>query len=387
MKIKHKILLLPTLIFLFLIQTRSVLAQNIYSPRQKLGDLLQSGITILFVTGVLIMVLNHFNIFGRVVLKKILVPSYITGLLIFVFVLISKLGFLRGDIAAGIPPFYARWGYMEIFVNYKIFILILSILVLSFLSYLVFKKVKSAPVFLALLTILSFLVIVLVNSQSLSWVAGDIGFFQNIQETMVGRFTISESEYVGDIDKVQSNFMADYAKLLPINSAAEHYFSSHSSTHPPGPILLYWIFSKISTNILFLSAINILLGALGIIPLYLVAQELYGRHTARTAAWLYLFVPGIILYAATCFDATLPFFFGFLVYFFLKSLEKFSIIYLPLFGLFAVLNILLSFTIGLAAPFFLIFFILHYKIIRKSFLKLLGLIFFPLLFQGFLFYL
>lgn len=377
-----KILFLVVLITALGSVIRPVQAQDIFEPSQNLNDLANHGFLMFIVFGFLIMILGYgFALFPPRVLKRLILPSY--GLMIFVylFVLVSKSGFLHGDIAAGIPPFYARWGYIHLLYNNKIFFILFLVLVLFVLSYLVLRKVKSTFPFLLSLILLSLLLAIMISAITMSFAMQEYDFWENIRRSVIGRFKLTDLEYVGDIDKVEAGFLAKYSQLLPVESSAKHYFSSHSSTHPPGAILLYYFASKISNNLFFLGLFNILLGTLALVPTYLVTNQLYGREAARKAAWIYMLVPGIVLYAATCFDATLPFFFGFLVYFFLKALEKRAWLYIPLFGLFAVLNLLLSFTIGLTLPFFIIFFLLVAKKIKYPVWKAVGLLCAPLLFQ------
>lgn len=394
LKWKKIIILIIFLIIFFIANSKIVSAvflEEFYPPFTDLDKIASAGFKILFIMGILIIILGYyFNVFNKFVLKKIIIPSYLVSIFFYIFIIASKLGSLKSDVTAGTPPFYARWDFISIWGIEKSFVnssfIFFVLIVLFFSSYFVFKTIKSLLVFFTLLIVLSFLITIFINLQIKTFVGGDTDFLESVKTIIIGKFKDSESEYVGDINKVKENFLSDYIKILPASTPGIHYLSIHSSTHPPGPILLYWLFSKISPSLLFLGFINILIGSAGLIPTYLIASKLYGDTVGRAAAWLYMFIPAVILYSATSFDATMPFFFGILVYFFLRSLEKLSFLNIIIFGILVVVNLLLNFAVGLVSPFFLIFFIINYKIIKKPILKLLLLTSSFALFQFLLFW-
>lgn len=128
-------------------------------------------------------------------------------------------------------------------------------------------------------------------------------------------------EYSGDIGTTGSikALFRDYAKYRP-------HLSMHAKVHPPGPIALLWLISYVSTQDPFpLSIATIFLGAMGVIPLYLLARDMCNQRIALTASMLYVLMPSIVLFTATSADILfLPFATGSL-WLFLRALHRPSI--------------------------------------------------------------
>ena len=105
-------------------------------------------------------------------------------------------------------------------------------------------------------------------------------------------------EYVSDIGVTRSirTLFHDYAKLHP-------YLSMHAKVHPPGPIALLWLISYVAgQDPLPLSVATMLVGALGVLPLYLWAADLINRRVALTCCVLCSLMPSIVLFSATSAD-------------------------------------------------------------------------------------
>ncbi len=81
--------------------------------------------------------------------------------------------------------------------------------------------------------------------------------------------------------------------------------SLRAMTHPPGAVLMAWILDGAAHDDAAVVALLIVaIGALGVVPTYLVAREVWrDESTARTAAVLFATCPIVLLYTATAFDA------------------------------------------------------------------------------------
>lgn len=112
----------------------------------------------------------------------------------------------------------------------------------------------------------------------------------------------SAYEYIGDIGKAPSitALFTRYLDIMP-------YLSMHAKVHPPGPIAFLWLLSFVVTqDPVALSFATIVVASLAVVPLFYWAQTLLGERVAIYAALLYLCVPAILLFNATCADALFP---------------------------------------------------------------------------------
>ena len=115
-------------------------------------------------------------------------------------------------------------------------------------------------------------------------------------------YTRTRYEYYGDVPKVDQigflSFMRDYAK--PELFAT---LSGHAQTHPPGGILFLWIVSKLfGYNLLAASLGSIVFTSLTVIPIYLLAKELYGESIGRYTLALSLITPNFVMFTGTSMD-------------------------------------------------------------------------------------
>ena len=115
-------------------------------------------------------------------------------------------------------------------------------------------------------------------------------------------YTRTRYEYYGDVPKVDRvgllSFMRDYAKPELFST-----LSGHAQTHPPGGILFLWIVSKFfGYNLLAASLGSVIFTSLAIIPIYLLAKELYGESIGRYALALFLITPNFVMFTGTSMD-------------------------------------------------------------------------------------
>ena len=115
-------------------------------------------------------------------------------------------------------------------------------------------------------------------------------------------YTRTRYEYYGDVPKVDQvgllSFMRDYAKPELFST-----LSGHAQTHPPGGILFLWIISKLfGYNLLAASLGSVVFTSLAVIPIYLLAKELYGEPIGRYALALFLITPNFVMFTGTSMD-------------------------------------------------------------------------------------
>ena len=115
-------------------------------------------------------------------------------------------------------------------------------------------------------------------------------------------YTRTRYEYYADVPKVDQigllSFMRSYAKPELFST-----LSGHAQTHPPGGILFLWIVSKLfGYNLLAASLGSIVFTSLTVIPVYLLAKELYGESIGRYVLALFLITPNFVMFTGTSMD-------------------------------------------------------------------------------------
>ena len=115
-------------------------------------------------------------------------------------------------------------------------------------------------------------------------------------------YTRTRYEYYSDVPKVNQvgllAFMRDYAKPELFST-----LSGHAQTHPPGGVLLLWSVSKFfGYNLLAASLGSVVFTSLTVIPIYLLAKELYGESIGRYALALFLITPNFVMFTGTSMD-------------------------------------------------------------------------------------
>ena len=115
-------------------------------------------------------------------------------------------------------------------------------------------------------------------------------------------YTRTRYEYYADVPKVDRvgllSFMRAYAKPELFST-----LSGHAQTHPPGGILFLWIVSKLfGYNLWAASLGSVIFTSLTVIPIYLLAKELYGESIGGYALALFLITPNFVMFTGTSMD-------------------------------------------------------------------------------------
>ena len=156
-------------------------------------------------------------------------------------------------------------------------------------------------------------------------------------------------EYISDIGAGLSirGLFHDYNKLHP-------HLSMHSRVHPPGPVAILWLLSIVflGRDPMRLSIATVLVGSLGIIPLYFWARDLAGRRSALLCCTLYALVPSIVLFTATSADILFTPLTITTLFLFWRALHKRSTLYALAAGaMYAVLSLISFSLLALGAYF------------------------------------
>lgn len=120
--------------------------------------------------------------------------------------------------------------------------------------------------------------------------------------TLLEPYTRTSLEYYGDVPRVDElgihRFLRDYSKPEVFDT-----LSGHTRTHPPGGVLFLWHVSGLfGYNLISASLISIIFTALTVIPIYRLAEMLYGRKVARYALLIFLITPNFVMFTGTSMD-------------------------------------------------------------------------------------
>ena len=140
--------------------------------------------------------------------------------------------------------------------------------------------------------------------------------------TLLEPYTRTSLEYYGDVPRVDElgirRFLRDYSKPELFNE-----LSGHTRTHPPGGVLFLWHVSGLfGYNLISASLITILFTALTVIPIYRLAEMLYGQKVARYALLLFLVTPNFVMFTGTSMDGPFSVFPILSVYLFYIARER-----------------------------------------------------------------
>ena len=140
--------------------------------------------------------------------------------------------------------------------------------------------------------------------------------------TLLEPYTRTSMEYYGDVPRVDElgirRFLKDYSKPELFNT-----LSGHTRTHPPGGVLFLWHVSGLfGYNLISASLVTILFTALTVIPIYRLAEMLYGRKVARYALLLFLITPNFVMFTGTSMDGPFSVFPILSVYLFYVARER-----------------------------------------------------------------
>ena len=113
-----------------------------------------------------------------------------------------------------------------------------------------------------------------------------------------------DGEYFAAVDTVERLGPRAFAeRFASMDRLGQHLLPLHVTTHPPGAPMFLWLLSRlVGGSVLGVSLLVALIGALGVVPTYLLAREVYGESAARAAAVLFACSPGVLVYAATSMD-------------------------------------------------------------------------------------
>lgn len=379
------VLLLTFPQLVFALEEHPLSAERIYIVKL----LLLYFVPVIVVFGVVIVGARYFfeksNFF-----TKIIYPTYLAGVAIFVFSLLSKL-FLKDDLGEFcVAPFYAFWDHFRISFQDTKIILTLGVIIFLFGGAVyTFLKLKNTKLFLTLLLFISFLSNVLISSLTIDLTKQyDIGFWSNLKKSVSNTFLGEKParfqiEYYWDIPKVNKNFIQDYPKLMgDYTDTSWQYLSAHSNNHPPGPAVFLWLLSKLGFDAFGQSLVIGFLGSVSLIFVYLLGKHLFDQNLGRTAAFLYTFVPAIMLYSVASLDIVFMFLSLVSFYFFFKSIAGRKILAPILAGLFFSLVFFFSFVHIFLLFFFGLLIIYYRKLIKHLPEKILFFILGFILFHG-----
>jgi hypothetical protein len=135
------------------------------------------------------------------------------------------------------------------------------------------------------------------------------------QSELLAPFARYDMEYAGHVGRVEQplEFIRNYPAFM-----RDRLLGVHADIHPPGGILFLWVAEKWFGQGLFqMCAAAIVVSATAVVPVYLLALRLGNRSVATIATALFVIVPNIVLFGATCMDgvfAILPLWGLFLFY-------------------------------------------------------------------------
>ena len=188
-------------------------------------------------------------------------------------------------------------------------------------------------------------------------------------------YTRTRYEYYGDVPKVDQisllSFMRDYAKPELFST-----LSGHAQTHPPGGILFLWIISKLfGYNLLAASLGSIVFTSLTVIPIYLLAKELYGKSIGRYALALFLITPNFVMFTGTSMDGPFSVFPILSLYLFYRGgVSKRAILYGFLTGISLGCGMLMTYSTVFIGLFFSVVMLLTLIVDQRKFRRTLTLL-------------
>ncbi|MFC1713718.1 glycosyltransferase family 39 protein [Candidatus Poribacteria bacterium] len=169
-------------------------------------------------------------------------------------------------------------------------------------------------------------------------------------------------EYYADVPKVEGIrvFLRDYVKIFDT-------LSGHAQTHPPGGVLFLYIVSRtLGRGLLRAVFSTIFFTGLAVIPVYLLAKDLYGENIARYALGLFLITPNMVIYTAVAMDGPFSVFPILSVYLFYKALSGRTVLYSTLTGLALSFGMLMNYTTVVIGIFFIIVVIITFFAEREK---------------------
>jgi hypothetical protein len=163
-----------------------------------------------------------------------------------------------------------------------------------------------------------------------------------------------------DTDHGVAQYFADVPKFDGVQDILRSYVSkmkrltTHSGTHPPGPVFVLWLATRLFGYDRMVKAFLIILASpLVLIPIYLLAERLYGGRAALYMLTIYLVTPSLVLLTATCMDAFFAVFLVLSVYLFFESSWRGSAALAVLTGLSLAFSMFLTFATTFLGVYFI----------------------------------
>jgi len=178
--------------------------------------------------------------------------------------------------------------------------------------------------------------------------AGAIAMIRGGFEGIAQAYRRETYEYIGDIGKAAS-IRALFTRYLEI----QPYLSLHARAAPPGPIALLWIFSfVVGRSAMALSLATLIFGAAAVVPLYFWVREITSHRVALICCLIYVLIPSIVLFSATCAEILFMPFLLVTLFLFDRALRRGGLGYALAAGVgYAVLSLLKFTLLGVGAYF------------------------------------
>ncbi len=197
-----------------------------------------------------------------------------------------------------------------------------------------------------------------------------IKFFTDISISISG---------LGTAPIVFKNGIMQYLKDVLLFSGLKDIFSNyvskmyvlttHSGTHPPGPVMVLWIVTRMfgySPEVKFFFII--FTAPFIVIPLYFLARETYGEKIAKYTVLLYVVTPSAVMYSVASMDAFFAIFLVTTLFFYIKTIHTNSLKWGVLTGIFLTISSLLTFASSFLVSYFAVLMGLTFLLRRDRFL-------------------
>ncbi len=157
-----------------------------------------------------------------------------------------------------------------------------------------------------------------------------------------------------------AQYLTDVPKFTSLGDILKNYttkanqLTTHAGTHPPGPVLTLWITTKYFGYDRLTKAFLIIFTApISLIPLYLIAKQIFDKRVAFYTLALYLVTPNIVLLTATCMDAFYAVFLISSIYFYLLATKNRSVLLAILTGVLLTVSMFLTFATTFLGVYFI----------------------------------
>ena len=181
-------------------------------------------------------------------------------------------------------------------------------------------------------------------------------------------------EYYGDVPLLDEvgfyHFLKNYSKPDIFQN-----LSGHTQTHPPGGVIFLWVCSKIfGYNLISASLISILFTSISIIPIYLLAKELYSEQVGKLSIILFLVMPNFVIFTSTSMDGPFSVFPILSIYLFFKSISVPKKRIAICLGLCLSFGMLMTYSTTVIGLYFIVFVFLSFIFNRQQFHSLIKIL-------------